>query len=431
MPAAIGVGLLGVGVVGSAVARALLAGDDRLALPQASRLDLKRAAVRDASQPRPVPRERLTTEPEEIVGAEDVQLVVELMGGEEPAGAYIRRALEAGQHVVTANKEVLAKHGDELLDIAAANGVRLLYEGSVGGGIPILGPLSSDLLANELMSIRAIINGTTNYILTRMSTDGMSFEDALSEAQSLGYAEADPTSDVDAFDAAYKIAILGRLGFRSSVPLAAIYREGIRMLDPLDIGFARTLGYAIKLLAVARKERDGLLVRVHPALVPLSVPMAKVDGVLNACEIEGDLVGPLWFQGRGAGAEATASAVLGDVIRIARRPAGAQDARSQAGAPQLISMDAHECQFYLRLVAQDRAGVLSRVAGVLASLDISIDSVIQMGTHAERGTADIVLTTHQAREKQVQQARKQIAALEVVEDVPSLLRVESYPLRGL
>ena len=423
----LGVGLLGVGVVGSAVAESLMSGFRRPRAGLGRNLELRAAVVRDLSRKRPVPPELLSNDPRTVLENDAIDIVVELMGGEEPAHEYIARALESGKHVVTANKEVLAKHGDELHDLAAEKGAHLLYEASVGGGIPIVGPLSSDLLGNEVLSIRAIINGTTNYILTRMSVVGLTFDAALREAQSLGYAEADPTSDVDGFDALYKIAILARLAFRTSVPLEAIYREGIRGVHAEDIKYANTLGFTIKLLAVARREDNGLLVRVHPALIPSGVPMAKVDGVLNVCEVEGDLVGPLWLQGRGAGARPTASAVMGDLIRIARRPKTVREDRGNESSLRLLSMAEHECQYYLRLVARDRPGVLAKVAGVLGRLRISIASVIQMDTDPDKGVADIILTTHPSREAQMQRAVREIAGLDVVPEVASLLRVESYP----
>ena len=426
-PEALGVGLLGVGVVGSAVAEALLSGRSQANVPGSHPLVLRAAVVRDLSRKRPVPAGLLSDEASSVLDNPEIDIVVELMGGEEPARSSIAAALSAGKHVVTANKEALAKHGGELIALAEQNGVRLLYEASVGGGIPIIGPLSSDLLANEVKSIRAIINGTTNYILTRMSNEGDSFEDVLADAQALGYAEADPTADVDGYDAMYKIAILARLAFRAPVQLDSIYREGIRSIDPVDIGNAARLGFTIKLLAVARDDGRGLLVRVHPALVPNEVPMAKVDGVMNVCEIEGDLVGPLWLQGRGAGAEATASAVMGDLIRIARAPGSQTSPRGLSETTEFLEMDDHICQYYTRLVVQDQPGVLAGVAGVLGSRGISIDSVIQMDSDSSRGVADIVLMTHPAREQEMQAAITELAALEAVEEVASLLRVEDYP----
>jgi homoserine dehydrogenase len=426
----LGVGLLGLGVVGSAVAAGLQAGRGDTGGEGARRPVLQRVLVRDLARKRAVSLDPglVTTDPSSVLDDPSIDVVIEVMGGEHPAFDYISRALRSGKHVVTANKEVLCKRGDELFGLAVDRGVRLLHEASVGGGIPIIGPLSSDLLANRITSIRAIINGTTNYILTKMAAQGTGFDEVLSEAQQLGYAEADPTADVDGWDAAYKICVLARVAFGASVPLAAIYREGIRGLQAQEFRYAATLGYTIKLLAAARIEQGGLLVRVHPALIPSTVPMAKVDGVLNVVEVEGDLVGPLWFQGRGAGPDATASAVLGDLLRIAR----GSEVRKQAGAARagrqvdLASMDGHECKYYFRLVCKDRPGVLAQIAGILGRLEISIASVIQMDANAERGEADLVIMTHPSLEKNVQTAVREIAALQVVARVASVLRVEGY-----
>jgi homoserine dehydrogenase len=425
----IGVGLLGAGTVGAAVAGVLAARDSR----SAPALKLLGAVVRDTSKARAVPFGRgvLSTDPAHVLGNPDVKIVIEVMGGEQPAFDYISRALNSGKHVVTANKEVLCKRGDALLALAARNGVHLLYEASVGGGIPIIGPLTSDLGANRILSIRAIINGTTNYILTRMAQDGAAFADALKEAQSLGYAEADPTNDVDAFDAAYKLTILARTAFKTDVPLGAVYREGIRGVDAKDFRYARELGFNIKLIAAAQLQDGAVIARVHPAFVPASVPMANVNGVLNAVEVEGDLAGPLWFQGRGAGPSPTASAVLGDVLRIARQIAEgvkAQQALPAAEAAPLRVADIglHTCRYYLRLTARDRAGVLARIAGVLGEAQISIRSVLQMDTDEERGVADLVIMTHAAKESSVQAAAVRLRQLEVVAALDNLIRVESY-----
>ena len=431
----LGVGLLGLGNVGSAVAETLLRGRDGPAEAAGVPVELRGAVVRDASKRRSVslPPGVLSVDPAHVLDDAGVSIVVEVMGGENPAFDYICRALRVGKHVVTANKEVLSKRGGELFAVAAENGVSLAYEASVGGGIPIIGPLSDDLLANGIVSIRAIINGTTNYILTRMAADGADFEDALAEAQALGYAEADPTADVDGFDAMYKITILARLAFRTEVPVDAVYREGIRGLKARDFRYARDLGYTIKLLAVARREQDGLLSRVHPALVPTNVPMAGVNGVLNAVEVEGDLVGTLWFQGRGAGPKPTASAVMGDLIRIAReiRAGGAPaPARAVADGLRLLRMEEHVSQYYMRVGVRDRAGVLAKIAGVLGDLDISIASVIQMDVDLERGVADLVIMTHPAREANIQTAVTRIKALDVVVSLANLLRVEGYDSVG-
>lgn len=429
------VGLLGLGNVGSAVAKVLLEAEDGPAQAAGTSLLLDKVLVRDLRKPRAlsIPDGLMTTNPDDVLDSEHVSVVLEVMGGEDPAFEYISRALRNGKHVVTANKEVLSKRGRHLIELAAENGVSLAYEASVGGGIPIIGPLSNDLTANDILSVRAIINGTTNFILTRMAEDEADFGEALSEAQDRGYAEADPTADVDGFDAMYKITVLARLAFKTEVPIEAVYREGIRKIQAKDFRYARDLGYTIKLLAVARREQDGLLARVHPALVPRDVPMAGVNGVLNAVEVEGSLVGPLWFQGRGAGPQPTASAVLGDLIRIARTAVtGGQHIRmTDTGIGlRLLQMEEHSCQYYMRLECRDMAGVLAKIAGVLGDLDISIASVIQMDVNLERGVADLVIMTHPAREASIQTAVARIADLDVVVNLANLLRVEEYDSVG-
>ena len=425
--APVGIGLLGLGIVGSAVTSSILSAEG-----QRRGLRLCAALVRDRARKRGVeiPEGTLSTDPETVLGSPDVDIVVELMGGEEPAMEYISRALSAGKHVVTANKEVISKHGEKLRNLAAENNVSLQYEASVGGGIPIINPLLNDLAANQILGLRAIINGTTNYILTQMASGGASFDDALADAQGLGFAEADPTADVDAFDAVYKISILARLAFGVDVPVEKIFREGIRRTESQDFRYAEELGYTIKLLAAARREDGGLLVRVHPALVPSDVPMAKVEGVLNVVEAEGDLVGPLWLQGRGAGAEPTASAVMGDVLRtvsIIRGGGHVPEARPIDPDLPLLDMASHECKYYIRLTVCDRPGVLAQIAGALGDMDISIASVLQMDSDPERGNADLVIMTHPAREANMQRAVERIDSLGDVDTIANLIRVESYP----
>jgi homoserine dehydrogenase len=425
---AIGVGLLGLGVVGSAVARAI-SGRHRSCDPSTP-LNVVAAVVRDASRKREVDLDpkAISTNLETVIANPNVGIVIELMGGVDPAFDYITNALKAGQHVVTANKEVMAKRGSELLATASDNNVQLLYEASVAGGIPIIGPLMNDLTANKIHSLRGIINGTTNFILTKMAHEGADFHDVLAEAQSLGYAESDPTADVDGFDAQYKIAVLARLAYHTEVPVDGIYREGIQKVHAKDFRYASELGYTIKLLAVAQANSEsGLLARVHPALIPLEVPMASVNGVLNAVEVEGDLVGPLWFQGPGAGPNPTASAVMGDVLRIAKGNSPSDSSSAIAHEPFAIaSMSDHICKYYLRLTASDRPGVLANVARVLGDADISINSVLQKDTDIENGHADLVIMTHPAREANMQNAVSAISELETVLQLDSLLRVETY-----
>ena len=425
-----GIGLLGAGVVGSQVARVILDPDDPAAIP----LSLNGILVRDAGRKRDgVPQSLVTTDPEHVLGDQSNQIVVEVMGGEEPARSYMAAALNAGKHVVTANKEALAKHGDELLALASDNGVTLSFEASVGGGIPVLAVIQDSLSANRIESIRAIINGTTNYILSSMDESGTSFEDALAEAQDLGYAEADPTADVDAHDAVYKLSILARLAFGASVHPDAIYREGIRQIGAKDLRYAGALGFTIKLLAIARTGDDGVRCRVHPALVPVEVPMAKVNGVMNAVELNGDLLGPLWLQGRGAGAGPTASAVMGDVLRIAQGllSGGAATTRNDvaekpASMPDAVGMDDLHVRYYVRLSVLDRFGVLAKIANVFGEGQISIASVLQFDSDDERGLADLVIMTHPAREANMQEAATLLRQLDVVESLENLIRVEDY-----
>ena len=424
----VGIGLFGLGVVGSAVASAIQS-DRGMGARSGVGLHVRGAVVRDPSKPRSVELspDLVWTDARRVIDSDDIQIVVEVMGGVDPAFEYITSALESGKHVVTANKEVLAKRGNDLLKTAARCDRKLLYEASVGGGIPILDPLSDDLLANRVGSIRAIINGTTNYILTRMASEGAAFADVLKDAQALGYAEADPTADVDGFDALYKIAILGRLAFGASAPVDQIYREGIRKVDARDFRYADELGFTIKLIAAAQRTANGVLQRVHPALVPLNVPMASVNGAMNMVEVEGDLVGPLWFQGAGAGPAPTASAVLGDVLRIAREmDAPVVHGEASHEPVPLAPMSGHECRYYIRLTAVDRAGVLARVAKVLGDAGISIRSVIQMDTDETARRADLVIMTHPAVEANMQEAAASLRQLDVVVALANLIRVESY-----
>ena len=424
---AVGVGLLGLGVVGSAVAKALLSRDQ--SKERKIPLALVSALVRDPNKKRSIDLDQsiLSDDPQAVIDNTSVSIVVELMGGENPAFDYISSSLKAGKHVVTANKEVMCKRGNELLRIAANNNVELKYEASVGGGIPIIGPLTNDLVANKIQSIRAIINGTTNFILTKMAYEGADFDDVLAEAQSLGYAEADPTADVDGFDPMYKLSVLARLAYHTEMPVEGIHREGIRDIHSKDFRYAGELGFTIKLLAAAQaSDESGLLARVHPALIPLEVPMASVNGVLNAVEVEGDLVGSLWFQGPGAGAEPTASAVVGDILKISES-SGINSYDSATFAPfNIIPMNDHVCQYYMRLTASDQPGVLANVARVLGDAGISISAVLQKDTDIEKTQADLVIMTHPAREANMQTAVSLIRKLETVIQLDNLIRVENY-----
>ena len=427
----IGVGLLGVGIVGSGVARALQERGDYFARQLGAPIVIRRAAVRDIAKPRSVtlPRGVLVDDPAAVISDPGVDIVVEVIGGEEPAGTFVREALEHGKHVVTANKELIAKAGAELLTLAQERRVALMFEASVGGGIPIIGPLQRDLLANQIAAIRAIINGTTNYILTRMAHEGASYEEALAEAQRLGYAESDPTNDVAGIDAAYKLAIMASLAFRTRVRPNDIHTEGITSVDPRDFSYADELGYVIKLLAIAERTDSGILCRVGPALLPGAEPLAKVDGVYNAVQIHGDLTGTVTFQGEGAGAGPTSSAVIADLLEVAR--AIVLDHRQHylgpEGAIPSLGLDALETRYYIRLTVADQPGVLAQIARVLGEAHVSIAAVNQKEAYEEDKTAELVIMTHRAREVAVRGAMTEISGLPVVTEINAVYRVEGEP----
>jgi homoserine dehydrogenase len=376
-------------------------------------------------RPVALPEGLLTDDADEALNA-GCDIVIEVMGGEQPAFEYIERSVREGRRVVTANKEVMAKHGARLLSLASERGGDILYEASVGGGIPIISPLKRDLSANEISTLRAIINGTTNYILTQMSLGGADFSSALRRAQELGYAEAQPANDIEGHDAAYKLAILASLAFHTEVRPTDVYREGITRLNPRDFRYAAELGYAIKLLAIARRHADGVEARVHPVLVPQGELLAKVDGVLNAIQVEGDLIGRVLFQGAGAGALPTTSAVMADVLDAARSIA-------QEGRPYpwrytsdmpVKSIDELVSRCYIRLEVADRPGVLAGIGKAFGDNNVSIASVIQKETDEEAQTAEIVVMTHAALDASVQASLRQLESLDEVRQVGNFLRVE-------
>ena len=425
----INVGLLGLGVVGGGVAATLL--DQSLGISKKVGLpvNLKKVLVRDPNKSRDssAPAGLITTNPADILADPSIHIVVEVIGGTEPAAQYLKDALSCGKHVVTANKEAMAKFGPELLDLARQNRVNLLFEASVGGGIPIVGSLMSQLLANEIQSIRGIINGTTNYILTRMANEHTDFDQALAEAQQQGFAEADPTNDVEGFDAVYKLSILASLAFHQRVSPDSIYRQGIANLQPQDFRYAQELGYAIKSLAVATLEQNDIRARVYPALVPVDHMLAKVDGVYNAVEVTGSLCGQVLFHGRGAGRGPTTSAVMGDLIEIARRLHINEppDPVTESGSAFRVQpIDDLETQYYIRLNVADQAGVLAQISRILGDRRISIASVLQKDTFPEEQKAELVITTHPARDASVQEALRLVAQLDVVKQVSNMLRIE-------
>jgi homoserine dehydrogenase len=431
----INIGLMGLGTVGGGVATALLHNADAIKRKTGRPVHLRRVLVRDLGkvrQPAP-PSGVLTTNPEDILADPHIQIVVETIGGDSPAGEYLERALSAGKHVVTANKEVMSRRGPGLMALAQEKHINLLFEASAGGGIPIVGCLMSQLLANEIQSIRSIINGTTNYILTRMARSQTPFDEALAEAQAQGYAEADPTNDVEGIDAAYKLSVLGSLAFHRRIPHHAIFTEGISRLAPEDFRYAAELGYAIKSLAIAAADPNGLVqARVHPALVPEDHLLANVDGVYNAVEVTGDLCGQIILHGQGAGRDATTSAVMGDILNIVRTignadgppPLPVPDGNGATQENTVCPIDELSSAYYMRLTCADQAGVLAQIARILGDGNISIATVIQKDTDPGSGTAQLVITTYPAREADVQQALASVAELGVVTRVNNLIRIE-------
>lgn len=423
----VNVGLLGLGVVGSAVARALLDKSDMVSARVGCPVRLKRVLVRQEGKDRPVDSSLLTLDPADILDDPEIELVVELMGGEKPAHDYILRALRQGKQVVTANKEVMAKHGPEILAAAGQAGVEVAFEASVGGGIPVVGPFRQELLANNILRITAIINGTTNYILSRMAAEGVDFQVALEAAQKLGYAESNPRNDVEGIDAAYKLAILATLGFHARVRPEDVATEGITRLSAKDFRYARELGYTIKLLAIARQDNGTIEARVCPAFIPLNFTLASVDGVFNAVHVIGDLTGPVMFYGRGAGPGPTSSAVVADVIELAQRLQAGMVQRPRVPLDRqtrIRPLEEMESRFYLRIQVTNQPGVFAQITRVLGDAGISLASVIQKEERDAGRMAEVVLTTYRSTEASMARAVRALAELSAVEEVSNLIRIE-------
>jgi homoserine dehydrogenase len=427
----IGIGLMGLGVVSGQVARVLTEKSAELAEKVGCPLALRKVKVLATDLARPqakqMPAGLFTTDDDAFFGEPGIDIIIEAIGGEHPALEYIQRALSGGKHVVTSNKEVIAKHGVELLTLARQHGVGLQYEASVGGGIPLIAPFKHDLVANNISGIFAIINGTTNYILSRMAREGIDFATALKQAQELGYAEHNPENDIEGIDARYKLAILASLAFRMQVRPDDIYCEGISRLTGHDFRYARELGFAIKLLAIAKQSDNSIEVRVHPVLLPVDSFLAKVDGVYNAIQVEGDLVGKVLFMGEGAGAKPTSSAVIADVVSSARKiclGVGSISVWKADSGKSIKSMAEIETQYYIRLNAADRPGVLAKIATVFGDNAISISSAIQPESDEKTQTAEIVIMTHPARERDMQKALRELEHLEVLREIGNFIRVE-------
>src|SRR3984893_18127744 len=428
MTRSLNVGLIGLGTVGGQVAERRLAGGPHLPRRPGVELCLQRVLVRDPKKRRAIEiaPELLTSEPADLLDDPAIDVLVEVAGGDEPMRSSLERAITAGKHVITANKVVMAKHGPELLDLAAEKNVDVYFEAAVGGGIPLISAFRTDLQANRIERVSAVINGTTNYVLGRMAAAGISLADAVGEAQAAGYAEADPTDDVGGFDATYKLAILGSIAYEIKVRPAEIYREGIEAVEPVDFRYARELGYAIKLIAHTQRHPGRVEARVHPAMVPLDHPLARVEGAENAVFVEGDLVGQVLLVGQGAGGRPTASAVVGDLIDLARSIRRGVQSRPSFGFDDrvgVVPMGEVVTRAYYRIRVDDRTGVLAAIGHVFAEEGVSISSLIQKDAWSQDQTAELVVTTHPAPDASLQLARQRMAALESVRAVSAFLRV--------
>lgn len=430
---AIKIGLLGCGTVGTGTAQIILTPEGRHPILQ--NLEIAKIGVRNLDKKRDLdlPAQVFTTDLEEIVNDPEIQVIVEVLGGLEPSRSLILQAIAQGKHIVTANKAVIAKYGEEIYTAANAAGVYVLLEAAVGGGIPIIRPLKESLGVNRIQRVIGIINGTTNYILTEMSTKGADFGEVLAEAQQLGYAEADPTADVDGGDAADKISILASLAFGGRVKREEVYCEGIRKITSVDINYAKQLGFVVKLLAIAHScdlHADALQLRVHPTLVPLTHPLASVNGVFNAVMVEGEPLGQVMMYGPGAGAGATASAVVGDLAELVaslEMGAGNQTHNnpllgcSHEHYSKITSIEEINTRFYARFICADEPGVIGHLGTLFGDHGVSLESVVQIGLREEE--AEVVVVTHNVREGNFNQALTAIKASKSIKEVPSILRV--------
>ena len=421
------VGLLGMGTVGTGVVKILTKNVQDILQKVGMPVTIKKIMVRQLDKSRNVDSQaEFTTNIGDIINDKEIDIVVELIGGMEPAKGYILQALRAGKHVITANKDVVAKFGQEILQVAAENKVDFLFEASVAGGIPIIRPLKQCLAANKISEVMGIINGTTNYMLTKMTNEGLDFDSVLAEAQAKGYAEADPTADVGGFDAARKLAILASIAFGSRVNIDDVYVEGITNISKADIGYAKELGYVIKLLAIAKDDERGIDVRVHPAFIPANHPLASVHDVFNAIYIKGDAVGETMFYGRGAGEMPTASAVVADIIDVARNIKHHANSRILCTCfeeKSFCPVAQTQSPYYIRLLVEDKPGVLAAIAGAFGDQQVSLHSVIQKSKVVN--CSELVLITNQVADASLRAAVNTLVGLSVVNKVCNVIRVEA------
>ncbi|CAN5501116.1 homoserine dehydrogenase [soil metagenome] len=425
VPRTLRVGILGFGTVGTGAFRMLRDNRDAIGRKTGMSIEVVRIGVSDLDKPRTLPSDMFTTDLESIVDDPNIDVILELIDGVDPAKAMVERALRNGKSVVTANKELIAKHGSRLITLARDLGLDLHFEAAVGGGIPLVQPLKHQLAGNDVIRLMGILNGTTNYILTQMRENGAEFGDALADAQAKGYAEADPTNDVDGFDAAYKIAILGSIAFGKQVPMDGVYREGIRNVSSVDMQYADILGFKIKLLGIVHAfDENRILARVHPTLIRKTHPLAHVDDVYNAVWFNGDFVGDVMFSGRGAGSDPTASAVIGDLIDVARNVSigGVGSAIPYDEGMQTVSIDELVTPYYLRLKVLDKPMVLGIIATVFGKFDVSLSAMEMKTLDSQFG--EIAFLTHPCKEASFREAIKDLEASGVVAEVCAWIRVE-------
>ena len=423
----INIGLMGFGTVGSGVWKIFEENRDKIFENCGCELEISKILVQNIFKTRDqaVDMNLFTNNPMDILENPDIDIVVEVMGGIDPTKDYILKAIENKKHIVTANKALLAAHGNEIEKAARKAKVGLYYEASVAGGIPIIHAMKESLTANKINSILGILNGTTNYILTKMTAEKTDFESALKEAQRKGYAEADPTSDIEAYDAAYKLTILARLAFGVDVQVDNVFREGITNITPMDIEHAKELGYTIKLLAIAKEEHGEVQLKVHPTLIPQEHPLAAVGDAFNAVFLKGNAVGELMFYGKGAGDLPTGSAIVGDIISLVRkREYNSTDEKKvlNNSTTRIKTMDENSAEYYIRLLVNDYPGVLGKIASIFGKYNVSLSSVIQKGK--EEPTVSLVFITHLTTERDVQNALEEIKQVPAMVDIANLIRVE-------
>ncbi len=420
----VNVAILGLGTVGGGTYDILVSNHDKIATSSGLDVRVKKVLDKDVDKLKAkLAEDQIAYSLDDVLNDDEISIVVELMGGVEPAKTFITKALQSGKSVVTANKELISKHWSELEAVARENNVGLYFEASCVGGVPIIRTLKESLQGDNIEMLMGIINGTTNYILTKMSQEGWSYDEALKEAQALGYAEANPTADVDGFDAMYKLSILSSLAFHTCIPYTSVFREGITKVTKEDIASGKQMGYELKLLAIGKRSGKEVEVRVHPTFVPVEHPLASVSGAFNAVFLKGDFVDNVMLYGRGAGARPTGSAVVSDIVYCAKRDVHEHTDFNNDGkvSADVVIADDYQCKYYLAITVDDRAGVLASFTKVLGEANVSVHSISQ--TAANGGAARIVIMTHATSEKAIQGAIKNLKMLPCVKTVDSLIRV--------